>query len=50
MELIVKSFSPLNLKDTEIYLLSDFNINLLENRNYILSRKGCPVKDDQYIP
>ena len=40
MELIVKSFSLLNLKDDEIYLLGDFNINLLQNGNYILNRKG----------
>ena len=40
MELIVKSFSLLNLKDNEIYLLGDFNINLLQNVNYILNRKG----------
>ena len=45
MELIVKSFSLLNLKDNEIYLLGDFNTNLLQNGNYILNRKGwaaCP--------
>ena len=40
MKLIVKSFSLLNLKDNEIYLLGDFNINLLQNGNYILNRKG----------
>ena len=40
MELIIKSFSLLNLKDNEIYLLGDFNINLLQNGNYILNRKG----------
>ena len=40
MELLVKSFSLLNLKDNEIYLLGDFNISLLQNRNYILNRKG----------
>ena len=39
MELIVKSFSLLNLKDNEIYLLGDFNI-VLQNGNYILNRKG----------
>ena len=53
MELIVKGFSHLNLKDNEIYLLSDFNINLLQNGNYILNGKGMkewlPVKH-QYIP
>ena len=43
MELIVKSFSLLNLKDNEIYLLGDFNINLLQNGNYILNRKGMAV-------
>ena len=40
MELIVKRFSLLNLKDNEIYLLGDFNINLLQNGIYILNRKG----------
>ena len=43
MELIVKSFSLLNLKDNEIYLLGDFSINLLQNGNYILNRKGMAV-------
>ena len=43
MELIVKSFSLLNLKDNEIYLLADFNINLSHNRNYILNRKEMAV-------
>ena len=37
MELIVKSFPLLNLKDNEICLLGDFNINLLQNGNYILN-------------
>ena len=40
MELIVKGVSHLNLKDNEIYLLGDFNINLLQNGNYILNGKG----------
>ena len=40
MELIVQSSSLLNLKDNEIYLLGDFNINRLQNGNYILNRKG----------
>ena len=40
VELIVKSFSLLNLKDNKIYLLGDFNTNLLQNGNYILNRKG----------
>ena len=49
MELIVKDFSHLNLKDDK-YLLdfnyffliisSDFNINLLQNVNCILNGKG----------
>ena len=43
MELIAKSFSLLNLKDNEIYLLGNFNINLLQNGNYILNRKGMAV-------
>ena len=42
MELIVKSFSLLNQKDNEIYLLGDFNI-ALQNGNYIFNRKGWAV-------
>ena len=37
MEIIVQSFS---LSNNEIYLLGDFNINLLQNKNHILNRKG----------
>ena len=40
MELIVKSFSLLNLKYNQIYLFGDFTNNLLQNRNYISNRKG----------
>ena len=43
MELIVKSFYLLNLKDNKIYLLGDFNINLLQNGNYILNKKRMAV-------
>ena len=40
MRLIVKDFSHLNLKDNEIYLLGNFNINVSQNRNFILNGKG----------
>ena len=40
MDLIFKGFSHLNLKDDEIYLLGDFNINVLQIGNYMLSGKG----------
>ena len=40
IELIAKDFSYLNLKDSKIYLLGDFIINLLQNGNYILNGKG----------
>ena len=40
MELIIKSFSVLNLNDNEIFILDDFNVNLLQNGNYNLNRKG----------
>ena len=43
LKVIVKSFSLLNLKDNEIYLLADLNINLPQNGNYILNRKGMAV-------
>ena len=39
MELVVEKFSNLNLKDNEIYLLGDFNINLFQNGKYILNGK-----------
>ena len=47
MELIVKSFSLLNLKHNELYLLGDFNINLLQNGNYILN--GCLSGSSTYL-
>ena len=39
MELVVEKFSNLNLKDNEIYLLGDFNINLFQNGKHILNGK-----------
>ena len=39
MDLMIKRFSNLNLKDIEIYLLGDFNINLSQNGKYILNGK-----------
>ena len=36
MEFINKSFSLLNLKNIEIYLLDHFNISLLQNGNFNL--------------
>ena len=39
MDLMVEKFSNLNLKDNEIYLLGDFNINLFQNSKYILNGK-----------
>ena len=45
MDLILKGFTHINLKDDEIYLLGEFSINLLQIGNYILSGKGmgpCP--------
>ena len=39
MDLMVESFSNLNLKDIDIYLLGDFNVNLFQNGKYILNGK-----------
>ena len=36
---MVENFFDLNLKDNEIYLLGDFNINLFQNVKYILNGK-----------
>ena len=35
-ETITENFSKINRNDTEIYILSDFNINLFSNQKYIL--------------
>ena len=37
--LMVESVSNLNLKDNEIYLVGNFNINLFQKGNYILNGK-----------
>ena len=50
MQLIVKGFSHLNLKDNKIYLFGDFNINILQNRNYILNGKVMAACLASYIP
>ena len=39
MDLMAEQFSGLNLKDNQIYLLSDFDINLFQNGKYILNVK-----------
>ena len=39
MDLMIKNFSNLNVKDIEIYLLGDFNINLSQNGKYIINGK-----------
>ena len=49
MDLTVKKLSNLNLKDNEIYLLSDFNIILFQNGKYILNKKEAPPLNDQSI-
>ena len=50
MELIVKYISFLNPKDNEVYLFGDFNINRLQNGNYISNRKGMAVFKNQDLP
>ena len=40
MDLIVKKFANLNLKDHQIYHLGDFKINLFQSGIYILIGKG----------
>ena len=49
MDLMDEKFSNLNLKDNEIYLLVDVNINLLQNGKYILNGKKAPSLKDQSI-
>ena len=43
MNLKVEKSSNLNLKDNEIYLLSDFNIVLFQNGKSVLNGKGSPI-------
>ena len=47
MELIVKRSSYSNLNDNEIYLLGDFNINIIQKGNCILNRKGMTAYQGQ---
>ena len=49
MDLMIKKLSNLNLKDNEICLLGDFNINLFQNGKYILNGKKAPPLKDQSI-
>ena len=37
---MVEKFSNLNLKDNQIYLFGDFNVNLFQNDKYILNGRG----------
>ena len=46
IDLMVKKFSNLNLKDKEIYLLRDFNINLFQNGKQFLNGKEAPTLKD----
>ena len=46
MDLMVEKFSNLNLKDNEIYLLGDFNVNLFQSGKYILNGKEAPPLKD----
>ena len=49
MNLMIKKFSNLNLKDNEIYPVVAFNINFFQNCKYILNgKKALPLKD-QFI-
>ena len=51
VDLMKENFSNLNSKENEIiYLLGDFNINLLQNKNYIRKEKEVlPLKDHSVV-
>ena len=49
MDLMVEKFSNLNLKDNEMYLLDDFNINFLKTANTFQTKKEAPPLKDQSI-
>ena len=40
---ITKYFSKINTKDTEIYILGDFNINLFSKKKYIFHQKNTQL-------
>ena len=50
MDLMVEKFSNLNLKDNELYLLGDFNINLFQNGKYILYGKRSTISRESVHP
>ena len=46
---VLEIFSNLNLKDNEIYLLGDFNINLFQNGKYVLNGKRTTTAQEKSI-
>ena len=49
MELLDKGFCHVYLEVNEVYLLSDFNINLLQNGKYNLNRKSSTACQGQVL-
>ena len=48
IEKITANFNSLKVADTEMYVLGDLNINLLQNSKYILENKKYHKKLSQY--
>ena len=48
MDLMVEKFSNLNVKDNELYLLGDFNINLFQNGKYIPNGKRSTTSQESF--
>ena len=46
IDLMGEKFSNLNLKDNDIYLLPDFNINIFQNDKQFLNGKEAPTLKD----
>ena len=46
MDLMIEKISNLNLEDNEIYLLSEFSINLFQKGEYILNGKRSTTSQE----
>ena len=50
LETLIKDFESLNLDNKEIYILGDFNINLIQNNIYILKEHESSISESLMTP
>ena len=50
LETLIKDFETLNLDNKEIYILGDFNINLIQNNIYILKEHESSISESLMTP